>query len=435
MTEFGQFLPIGPVQTRPKPAGKKPADPESSPERQLSRRLGSNGADILRDEIKVDYDHQLGDWKTQVHSLTTAFSLALGQQKKTLDDAENQRRAAAELQAFFFSLVTAGVLRWAGAWVEYRLVPRLLATQWSSKIAIAFKSKRSGGYHPLMVTELDYNRQMAAFVGNLIPDVGNLAISYLGKDRNPDPYAGLAAGDHVSLVSITEDELKLALEDGTKVVGGQIERAIVWMNTETEFGDAWRDFAGGNETRARDLIRAHLQNVRDTWASKWPYFGQKPKPFDRHGMSMRLERMLWAGYLNDYFEDVLGLTYDKMMAMTAKAWVDDTYGKHGRNFYPKEAQDDLNEMYFPSAVFDFPDAIVTKLKNLNVIKAETAKGAVAQKERVASGAPHPTVKITDEVDRFGEILRLWGWARNSAIDESIESFSTEGTPRALPAIK
>jgi hypothetical protein len=256
--------------------------------------------------------------------------------------------------------------------------------------------------------------------------------------RNADPYAGLAAGDHVSLVRITEEGLKQALEDGTKVVANQMQQAVVWMNATAEFGDAWRDFAGGNKTRARDIIRAHLQLVRDTWASKWAYFGQKPKPFDRHGMSMRLERMLWAGYLNEYFEDVLakrGLTFDKMSAMRSKAWADDTYGSHGRNFYPKEAQDELNEMYFPSYVFDFPDAIVTKLKNLNVIKAETAKGAAAQKERVASGAPHPAVKITDEVDRFDEIFRLWGWARNPPIDESIESFSTEGTPRALPAIQ
>src|SRR5262245_42289828 len=115
-TEFVQFMPNGvapppPPSPPPKPAAKPapkgraqkgtapPADPESTPERQRARRLGSYGADILRDAVKTDYVNQIGKWKKRVTFVTNAFSTALGQQLSTMKKDEAKQRAKAEFAA------------------------------------------------------------------------------------------------------------------------------------------------------------------------------------------------------------------------------------------------------------------------------------------------------------------------------------------------
>ena len=113
-----------PPKTQPGQPAQRPSDPESTRERQLARRLGDYGADIVRDEIKVDYSGQLEKWKGQILRLATLFSTALDQHAAALQRAKEQKQARADFEAFIFSLVTAGVMRWAGTWMQYKTYPR-----------------------------------------------------------------------------------------------------------------------------------------------------------------------------------------------------------------------------------------------------------------------------------------------------------------------
>jgi hypothetical protein len=87
MTDFSPFLPttaLPPPKPPAKPKGGRPPDPEATPERQLARRLGTYGAAILRDRIKVEYQNQREAWNKHISNVVTSFSIALGQQAETL---------------------------------------------------------------------------------------------------------------------------------------------------------------------------------------------------------------------------------------------------------------------------------------------------------------------------------------------------------------
>jgi hypothetical protein len=56
------------------------------------------------------------------------------------------------------------------------------------------------------------------------------------------------------------------------------------------------------------------------------------------------------------------------------------------------------------------NAIVNKLKELNVVLAETNGGSRDQQQRVTEGSPNAEVEIDGSVDRYREALRLRSWS-------------------------
>jgi hypothetical protein len=445
---FAQFLPTGPVPAgptaAPPPKGAKshpkssaPPDPEKDPGRQVARRLGTYGAMILRDKIKVDYVGQRDTWNTHIANVTTAFSLALGKQSAVLRDSQTELSKRGEVALFIFSLVCAGVMRWAGGFVQYKLYPNY--TEALKTKLVRLPSTLNPKTIPLggavfPITEMDYNKQMASFVGGMVQDVGNRVTStYVSPTlKQADPWKGVADGDHVSLVRVTEATLKQALAAGTKVVEDQMDDAIFWMQQSPTFGERWAQFSGGNESVALTRIRQHMQSLRDKWAKDWPYFGKDPKPFTPSVLADSFERGLWAEYIESYFTDYFkkdgGFTRDDVFSKRLDHMLDEPANRfHTRMDYQSLHMDHLG----------IANALVVELKRLNVVIAETKKGAIEQFTRTgANEGPAPVATVKGDVDSWDEIRSLWQWAENypAGAAASVKSAGAEGVPRTLPAI-
>jgi hypothetical protein len=83
------------------------------------------------------------------------------------------------------------------------------------------------------------------------------------------------------------------------------------------------------------------------------------------------------------------------------------------------------------------NALVVELKRLNVVMAETKKGAIEQTMRMsANEGPAPVAAVTDAVDTWDEIRSLWQWADNYPVGAatSVKSAGAEGLPRTLAPI-
>ena len=215
----------------------------------------------------MDYSGQLEKWKGQIRRLATLFSTALDQHAAALQRAKEQKQARADFEAFIFSLVTAGVMRWAGTWMQYKTYPRAFSDVKERTINLRIRPYKL--IFP-QVLELDYNKQMAAFVGGMVQDVGGGTVDYFSRKNSL--MAALPEGPEGrgTRVRIYESELIDALEVGTQVVKGQMDDAVIWMEGSPVFGEAWAANAQGNEARARLLIGAHLKGVRNEWARGGP---------------------------------------------------------------------------------------------------------------------------------------------------------------------
>ena len=325
MSDFRlQFLPKGP-QAAPLPPGgsgghKHPSnhgDPESTPARQLDRRLGAWGVKLLDHRIKVEFQRQLGGrmtdagrrrgWQDHIDEIATAFELALNNQaavlEKNKEETNERRMQDAAVLAFVFSLITLPVIRWAGAFIEHRVSPALFERKQTKSISFY----KVDGFGPirqkLIFTETVANQEIAQFFGGIAEDIlGGIAgglkdkLSKNPKTQNSNPYSGIADGNIASVVKTTRDQLTGALEAGTAIVLDEIEDAVHWMEHEPEFGHAWAQASGGNETIAMDLIVRQFTTVRDKWAAASVYFGQNPEPLPAT-LARDFERILWAAYI------------------------------------------------------------------------------------------------------------------------------------------
>ena len=159
---YSLFLPVGPVQQRAvgKPTAKQMRDVESTPERQMARRLGNYGADLLRDRIKVDYLDQRRHWEKHIENVVAAFSVALGHQAAVLKKTEGERLAAAELQMFLFSLVTAGVMRWARSFIQYKVFPKFASRPTKKFIHVTDQDWPLGMSKLIEVSEFDFRESL-----------------------------------------------------------------------------------------------------------------------------------------------------------------------------------------------------------------------------------------------------------------------------------
>jgi len=240
----------------------------------------------------------------------------------------------------------------------------------------------------------------------------------------------MANNDNASLVRITEQTLRKALADATEVVMKDMDDAIFWLEQSPEFGERWASFANGNESLARSAILKHLQSVRDKWAREWPFFGQNPRPFVQEVLAQSFERGLWAGWINGYLTQ-----FSKEQGFTRERLFSKQLDKELINEHVGASPD------FAVMIHDFVigNAIIDRLKNLNVIKAETTKGAIAQlaRQRDQSG-PAPTVTVRGDIgvaesETLDEIRALWEWSHNYPAEVSVmlQHSGAEGNPRPL----
>jgi hypothetical protein len=447
MSDFRlQFLPKGP-QAAPLPPGgssghKHPSnhgDPESTPARQLDRRLGAWGVKLLDHRIKVEFQRQLGGrmtdagrrrgWQDHIDEIATAFELALNNQaavlEKNKEETNERRMQDAAVLAFVFSLITLPVIRWAGAFIEHRVSPALFERKQTKSISFY----NVDGFGPirqkLIFTETVANQEIAQFFGGIAEDIlGGIAgglkdkLSKNPKTQNSNPYSGIADGNIASVVKTTRDQLTGALEAGTAIVLDEIEDAVHWMEHEPEFGHAWAQASGGNETIAMDLIVRQFTTVRDKWAAASVYFGQNPEPLPAT-LARDFERILWAAYIDGSCGQVLN---------REKIYSEHPYG--GGN--AAQASAELNRFLRVLDGLAFGNAIVNRLKLLNIVIATTEKGKEAQRIWRTKGEDGASVDVEDDVDRLAELKGLWSWARQHPSDCLAEALAVgkQGVRRA-----
>ena len=126
------------AQQRPArtPAAPPSANNSAEQTRQRYRDLGTYGEQLM-ERIYKDYDSQIEDWKISFGDVVTAFARAIGGRDRTLKEAELEHQRDAALEAFVFSLLLAGSMRFLGAYVQYTLVPRIkhsAKVQWDSSM-------------------------------------------------------------------------------------------------------------------------------------------------------------------------------------------------------------------------------------------------------------------------------------------------------------
>jgi hypothetical protein len=158
-----------------------------------------------------------------------------------------------------------------------------------------------------------------------------------------------------------------------------------WMTDSTEFGADWALYAGGDIERARQHIYKHIDGLRQQWAKEWEFFGKKPITVHLGLLADQYERSLWAGYLLERLKNV------------EKAGAGGAFSRGG-----------TGDMLAKKVL---ENAIIRKLKRLNVVKWETKAEHDEQQERLKQGSPDAPVVVEGRIDRLSEALRLRDWAR------------------------
>jgi hypothetical protein len=171
-----------------------------------------------------------------------------------------------------------------------------------------------------------------------------------------------------------------------QLVLNQFKDVQGWMTDSTDFGSDWMLYADGNFERARVEIYRHIDSLRQKWAKEWEFFGKAPTTIHQNLLADQYERSLWAGYILAALEGV-----EKNLAATKAG------GRYTGDYLVRKA---------------IEDAILSKLKQLNIVVGETSGGLQEQAKRVAEGSPQAEVDIDGSVDRYREALRLREWAAN-----------------------
>ena len=144
-----------------------------------------------------------------------------------------------------------------------------------------------------------------------------------------------------------------------------------------------RPLADGVDPKTK--IRLHFDGLRTEWGVKWKFFGSVSVPVVTPALTDAIERALWAGYILRAFS---GARFtEEPDAMTMAEGFGDSVG------------DKVLE-----------NAILARLRRLNVVVAETYAEAVAQFAN--RQAPAPTTRIDGEVDTRSEVDRLKLWAQD-----------------------
>jgi len=245
--------------------------------------------------------------------------------------------------------------------------------------------------------------------GQIAQGLGNQVV----QSTFPKPDSVSFHLDSSAGVELLRNQFLDFIDASANVVIKQFTNAQTWMNESNEFGEAWAKF-GGADPKAK--IRLHFDDLRKDWAKQWTFFGTAPLPIATPILTDTIERALWAGHVARLFSDPR-FTNEPDTMTVAEGFADAVGGKVLEN------------------------AVVNRLKSLNVVKAETQGGFIAQWVRQADQtiqAPRPSVKIDDEVDTRTEVDRLRAWAEDylNSLDKEVQTrFFPPARPRAVQPIQ
>ncbi|WP_274626690.1 hypothetical protein [Arvimicrobium flavum] len=380
-------IPYGGFPVRVVPPGAIKPPPSTTASRERENALAKD-AIFLLEQVAKDYARQVDRvWKPEFNNVVAAFATAVERRNNTLKIAEAERQAQANFNAFIFSLLTAGAMRFVGAYVQYAFVP-------SFKVPVSYKWDMSKGVSVVPKLQIEYGErfsklQQSAF-GGIAQDIGNRAATLIFPKPKQAEYE-LASWSGVFNL---QTDLMKSVDDAAKVVLDRISGWQTWMNNEPEFGAAWMRIADGNMETARALVRSRIEERRKDWAGKWEFFGKSPVAVSRNLLADHYERSLWAGYLGFQL---------------------------------------ANTMFFDNVA---EKSVVNRLKDLNVVFAETDQGKLDQANRMIEGAPRPSMRISgaiDDIDEWGE-TEIWVFTELKNAPLKSQQFQPEAKWRQLPAL-
>jgi hypothetical protein len=182
---------------------------------------------------------------------------------------------------------------------------------------------------------------------------------------------------------------------------GEFKKVQQWLNQESEFGEAWLAFSGGSRESARSKIVAHIESMRNDWAKNWDFFGKRPFDISRASLANLYERAWWATYV---IKALTFFPYNKEL----------TPEDEGYNTISQLGRGDRKLL---------ERAIVNRLRELNVVLAETEAGMVEQMQKTSTGAPVPEISIGGaiEKDETEEALAAYRWAKSYVTKASAEA--------------
>lgn len=445
------FLPATPAPPAPPPpggaakaAGQPPApartgasasappDREADPKVRRARDLCDYGYKIL-DDIYKDYQLQIGGWKNQFGEIISALFTAAERRDQTLQAAQKERERDAAEEAFvvnlIFSLATMGSMAFLGEFVKASL-PNVklgsLKTDFADKWNVVGAWERNAYVISkvlqvetvVLKTPIEFTKFQTGLFGTLLKDTGNKLIPL----AFPSPPAPRAAPPPVTtkagIESIRTDFEKM-MTDSAALVLGQIKKVQQWMNQESEFGEAWLADSKGNMEIARASVLRHMQGLRDDWAKNWEFFGKSPAAVPRALLAEQYERAWWATHVIDALTI---FPYGKIMNPEDQGW--ETIFPLGRG---------------RRKILE--GAIVSRLRELNIVFAETQSGLIQQMQDASKqGVPVPEVYIDGAVDwdDYGEAVAAYKWAKaflNRAPGETTGKFFPAARTRQLEPLR
>ncbi|MBB4256106.1 MULTISPECIES: hypothetical protein [unclassified Bradyrhizobium] len=415
------FLPPGTTpraQREDSPSGRPRSNRERDPKVVYERDLGDYGWKLL-DGVYKDYEAQIKVWKNAFKDVTAAYATAVAMRAKTFTEVEEQYKADAARFAFIFSLVTSGAMTFLGAWVQYKFVPSFTVRKYKWDLASVMQMNEP--------QTLDrFSKMQAAIFGNLVKDVGK----EIGKKFPAPDRRGSYPMDQPSVAANMDADFSRLVDESAEVVLSQLRDVQMWMNQGTEFGAAWLAREKGNVEQARTAVRQHIDTIRMRWAAEWEFFGKTPVKIARHFLADHYERALWADYIHEVFDRAMAAMsksprYKRRVEELAKAGLSDLEQL-------ENLEEDWREGFGHHNWIESP--IVNRLKELNVVFAETNKGSLDQANRMIDGSPRPEARVKGAVDTGKEIDEIYGWADMFLMgvrDTTAHRFFPESKPRRL----
>lgn len=404
-----QFMPPAgpnrpPIVKPPSKPQPKPADREANPAVRNARDLCDYAYKIM-DDIYKDYDGSLAKWDTAFGEVLAAVAIANDMRDATLKAVEGERAQDAARAAFInnlvFSLLTVGVMAYVGEFVKAGLPKLQLGSKQYTLVndkSFWVDSIKNDTYfaarvvsQKVLVSKLpfEFTQFQASVFGTIAKDAGNRLIP-LAFPKPPEmvPYRIDSPGGIESL----RQDFNKNVKESKGLVLAEFKKVQQWLNQESEFGEAWLAYTGGSKEVARSQIVVHIETLRNDWAKKWDFFGKTPSSLSRMPLAELYERAWWATYI---IKALTFFPYNKEMTPESEGF--ETISQLGRG------DRKLLER-----------AIVDRLRQLNVVFAETAAGRVEQGKRTSTGAPQPEVTIGGaiEKDEAGEALAAYRWAKN-----------------------
>ncbi len=366
----------------------KPSAKQASSASPLDRAICDFGWKKL-DRIQDEYMRQITTWKKAFKQVLGAFSLAIVQRDSKLEEAKRQRERDAAVAAAILELLTAGSMRFLGAYVQYTFLPNKFRRT-------VHRIEITDGFLNVIEKPIEFSKVQASALGGVVQDVGKAVVPQLmGEQKFPEPQKKQYRLDTWAGVGVLEADLDNNIDESAKTVFDQLDKAKNWMNESTEFGTTWAKRGGGTLGTVQQQIDNHLNKLRADWAAESEFFGRTPNPPQRQLLADHYERALWADHtLHLLTPDVV-------------AWVPE------KPRPPKTLREILDAIGKPGNTVGNPvleETIVDRLKQLNIVLGETVNGRNEQIGRILAGAPVPTTVVEGSVDYKHEAKNLISWA-------------------------